>query len=163
MSDEERNYKDDLRINKYKLEDECENQHNLYNYWATLLADARTNKDRQESKLELLEGKVELKYRSMEDLPGKIKSTEGAIKACIKCDEEIEEQTEKVNNAKSEVYHLEVAVKSFEQRKSDLDNLVTLFVKGFYSQPDGKRRSGTDEAELAQRRNLNRKRGDEQE
>ena len=158
--EEEKDFRDDLNINRFKLEDECEKQPSLYGYWADLLSDARARKDAEEDRLDLISAEIELQYRSMDTLPGKIKSTEAAIKACMSGNEKLETQRAKVRAAKAEIYHLEVAVKALEQKKSSLDNLVTLFTKGFYSQPDGKRRSGTDEAEVSHRKNLGKRKGD---
>jgi len=155
MVDEDRDFRDDLKINKYKLEEECEKQPSLYGYWANLLSEARADKDREEDKLDLLESTVELNYRT--NRPEGMKVTEATIKSMVENNKEIQDQKGSLRAKKSQVYHLETAVKSLEQKKSSLDNLVTLFVKGFYSQPDSKRRSGTDEAELDSRKNLNKK------
>ena len=155
MSDEEQDFRDDLRINKFKLEEECEKQPSLYGYWANELSDIRAEKDQAEDKLDLLEANVELNYRT--NPPEGMKVTEATIKSMVESNAEIQKQKEIVRDKKSKLYHFETAVKALEQKKSSLDNLVTLFVKGFYSQPDGKRRSGTDEAELDSRKNLNKK------
>jgi regulator of replication initiation timing len=161
MGDEERDFRDDLRINKFKLEEECEKQPSNYGYWANLLSEARADKDQAEDKLDLLEAQVELNYRT--NPPKRMKVTEGTIKSMVESNKEIQEQKDLLRSKKSEVYHLETAVKALEQKKSSLDNLVTLFVKGFYSQPDGKRRSKTDESEVNSRKNLNRNRRDKDE
>jgi hypothetical protein len=152
----ERIFAEDIQINKYKLEEECERHSGMYFYWAQKLADAKSELNRAEDKLKLTNADRELFLRSHwnDDKYGKM--TEGGVKAVLECDSKVIEQKATVNKAQEEVNSLNAAVSALEHRKSELDNLVTLLVKGFYSAPNGGKREGVNESASRELRgNLN--------
>lgn len=125
-----------LRINKYKLDDECENQPNLYFYWSKQLTDEKSNKMRLENKLEYLSAKADLDLRKSP--PEGVKITEGSIKALLAEDKSLQRVKESILDSKERIYHLESVVRALEQRRSDLDNLVVLYSKNYFALPTGK-------------------------
>jgi hypothetical protein len=146
----------DVKINRFKLERECERQPSLYMFYSEELTDAKSDRDFEEDELDRILGKRELWIR--DNPPEGTKTTENSVKASLSCDQEVVDQKEKFRKAKSRVYHLEGVTKSFEHRKTMLDNMVVLWSKGYYSLPDGgKMSSGTDGAELQARTGLNKK------
>jgi len=152
---EERDLSNDLKINKFKLEDACEIQPSLYMYYAEELATTKVQKDIIDDKLDFVMSEVELAIR--EKPPEGIKITESTIKSLLVKNSGIQRYKEKLRKAKEKVYYLEAAVKALEHRKHELNNLVTLYVAGYYSKPVGKRENPRDQARKKLKRNLNKK------
>lgn len=164
MKKEERVFSNDIKINKYKLDDECEQHSSMYHYWSDALADAKTDLDRLKEQKEVIVAERDQYLRKNWDESRWGKQTEPAIKAKLMTDEKVAKIREDFLDAQANVYTLQSAVSSFEHRKSMLDNLVTLFVRQYYSGPNGKREGMTDQMGDEVRDNLNgskRKRGKE--
>lgn len=138
----------DVKINRFKMSEECEEHSSLYQYYADLLANARTQVDREKDRLSFVEAIQELSIRRKppKEEP---KITEAVIKAYVQSDDEVVEQKERLREAKDELYHLEVAVTSLEHRKRQLDNLVQLLIAGYYSAPKTERKPNTEETDRA--------------
>jgi len=156
---DERNFADDVRINKYRLEIECEKQASTYFYWANELAEARNRLNEAEDKLKLVSAQKDLEIRKdwkAKYLDKNGKQTEPSVKAVLET--EIQPAREDVRDAQSAVNVLFAAVGAMDHRKSELDNLVTLLVKGFYAAPNGGKREGaTESVEREIRKKLNKK------
>jgi hypothetical protein len=154
----ERDFAEDVKVNKYKLEIECEKQASTYFYWANELADAKTRLNEAEDALKLIYATADLATRHNwnESLNGK--STESSIKSVIETSKDVLQGKEDVRDAQSAVNTLFAAVGALDHRKSELDNLVTLLVKGFYAAPNGGKREGpTESAERDVRKKLNKR------
>lgn len=145
----------DLKINKFKLEDACEEQPSLYMYYAEEYAKKKAEKDNYDDKLDFISSKVEMEIR--ENPPDGLKVTESTIKSLLSTDKRIIEIKEKLRAVKEDLYHLDAVVKALEHRKSELNNLVSLYIAGYYSMPSGKRQTPNDKARNKIRQNLNRK------
>ena len=139
------NFADDVKINKFRLEDECEIQSEMYYHYGRLLAEKKNHRDHVRAKTELL-----IREKPDTFLPVGVKLTEGAVDAVIKSDEEL-------TRLDKEVRLLEAAVGALEDRRSQLKNLTELYLAGYYSAPDGKRPDANAEAAREQRSALNRK------
>jgi len=63
MTSKERLFSDDIKINKYKLEEECEKQASIYFYWAEKLALAKTLLDEAIDKSKLIAAQTEMEIR----------------------------------------------------------------------------------------------------
>lgn len=137
----------DVKINRFKLAEECEQHSSLYQYYADLLADARTKVDSSKDRLNVVEAKLELDIRT--NPPENLKITDSVVKALVQSDEKVEKQKEDLREAKRGLYHLEVAVTSLEHRKRQLDNLVQLLIAGYYSAPKTERKPDTRETDKA--------------
>lgn len=149
-------FSQDVKINKYKLEEECEKQASVYFYWAEQLADAKSTLNEKEDALKLISAKKELEIRNEWDTEKNGKQTEAGIKAMLET--ALESTKGKVRDAQANVNTLIASVSAMEHRKSELDNLVTLLVKGFYAAPNGGKREGpTESAERDVRKKLNKK------
>lgn len=154
----ERNFSDDVKINKYKLEEECEKQAGLYFYWAEKLADARSSLNEEKDKLDFILAEMDTHIRIHwdEEYPG-MKSTETSIKSALEQHPKIQKQKEIMQQFQREVNTLFAAESAMNHRKSELDNLVTLLVKGFYAAPNGgKREDATATVEREVRKKLNK-------
>ena len=158
-----KDFEQDLKINKYKLDDECERHSSLYFYYADLLADAKTEKDEEEGKLKFMQAEEEMDLRKNPPLDketGKLlKVTDAVAKAYLGSHPKIRKQQEKLNKVKEDIYHLEATVNSVEHRRSKLNNLVQLYQSGYFSKPDGyKKDNKNDSMQKDLRKNLGKRR-----
>ncbi|RDE12155.1 MAG: hypothetical protein C4K49_10760 [Candidatus Thorarchaeota archaeon] len=150
----------DVRINKYKLDEECARQSTLYLYYSDLLAEAKDSEDEADDALDKVLGVVEMKLR--DSPPEGVKVTDSTIKALVAKDDEVDKAKEKLRKAKKWKYRIEGIVNSMGHKKSGLDNLVVLWSRGYYMSDAGTPRTGADEASERLRGNLNnRKEGEE--
>lgn len=151
------NFEEEIKINKYKLEDECEKQASTYLYWATKNADAKSDLNEADDALKLIMSNQDMYVRNnWKDSWGK--QTEGSIKAAVETSSETIAAKEKLAKCQREVNTLTAAVSAFEHRRDELKNLTGLLIGGFYSAPNGGRREGANEsAQREERKNLNKK------
>jgi predicted AAA+ superfamily ATPase len=151
------NFEEEVKINKYKLEDECERQASTYLYWATKNADAKSALNEADDALKLVISGCDLSTRNnWKDSWGK--QTENSIKAVVESNEQVLLAKKKVSDCQREVNTLTAAVSAFEHRRDELKNLTGLLIGGFYSAPNGGRREGVNEsAQREERKNLNKK------
>ena len=151
----ERNFGEDTKINRFKLEEECEKHPGIYYIYMEALADARIIVDKRKDKLELISSEVYLNYSGMDKLPNGSKTTGENVKAYVNKDEKVQSAKKKLLEAKSDLSTLEAAGKALEHKKSQLDNLRHLWISGYYSDPNRKR-GRTDEAGNEIRKQLNK-------
>ncbi len=151
----DRDFENDLKINKYKLHEECMAQASLYHYYSELLADVKSEKDKQENKLKFMVAETEIELRK--NPPEGIKITEATIKALLIIDLKIKQQQGVLNKTKSELYHLEFVINSIEHKKTALKLLVQLFSVNYFSIPDGKKETQEDIPRREMRDNLNKR------
>lgn len=127
---------DDIKINRFKLPEECERHPSMYYYWSNLLADAKKECDRAEDQLKFTLADQEMNIRASAENTG-MKLTEGGVKASLEINTEVLAARKALRNAQKDRYHLEAAVNSLEHRRSQLDNLTKLGINQFYSAPSG--------------------------
>lgn len=156
MSD--RDITDDLKINRFKLEDEAENQPSLFYHYSEITATARETRDKAKARLKEVEGRVSLDYRTGKRV-SETKLTEAAISAAVDIDAEVVEARHAFLKAEAELGRAASAEEAMQQRKAMIGHLVQLYTMQYYSKPGpSKAGSGADEQvgdEL--RKNLNRK------
>jgi len=133
-------FTDDVRIDRFKLEEENEIQPLLYDFYAKQYADAKTIRDDQADRLDLIRSQREMSIRN--DPPGGIKITEGTIHSLLEQDAEVLEQKAKVRAADASVYTFQASMGALDSRKAALDNLVVLYSKKYYQE---RVRGGEDE------------------
>lgn len=132
----ENELKDDLAIDKMSLDEEWERQPLLYLKYANDLAEAEINRDNLKDLIDVEKAAVERKIREKpEDYGITGKPTEGAIKAAILGDKEIEKITIEYFEASKEAKLLGSIVKALDHRKKALEKLVDLFLSGYFSRP----------------------------
>jgi hypothetical protein len=147
-----------IKINKFKLPEECERHSGLFHQCAEEYAEAQTAYDAAVDREKLMQSEVEMDIRKSWDADRDGKSTEGSVSAKLEQHPTIQKNKERTRQAKKNMLILQAAKSAFEHRKAMLDNLVTLLVKGFYSVPNGGRdESTTSEADRALRKSLKRK------
>lgn len=125
-----------ISINKYKLDDECQEQASNYHFWAELQAEAKTTVNRAENKLKLIEAEAKARATKTLEQAG-MKTTVDAVNAKALQDPEVKEATEYLLEVQGELYHLDAAVRALDHKKSELDNLVKLWGSSYFSFPTG--------------------------
>jgi len=150
------NFEDDVRINRFQLDTECEVQASRYHYWAELLAEAKARVNRLDNRLKAVMAEAELDLRKTAEMNG-AKTTESGIKAQLEVQEEVRAARKSLADAWATQYHLEAGVKALEHRRTELSNLVELYCKAYYSAPEGQRPNADTEAAQGIRKGLNNK------
>jgi hypothetical protein len=133
-------FEEDVKIDRFKLEEENEIQPMIYSYWAKQYAEARTIKDEQEDKLDLIVAQRGMFIR--ENPPPDVKITEGTISSLLAQDADVLAQKECVRAANANMYMFQAAMGGLDSRKAALDNLTSLYAKNYYQNSI---RTGTDE------------------
>ena len=146
----------DLKINKYKLDEECLTHASTYNRYAEMALKTKTELTKAKDKLSLITAQRNIAIREEIAKSGS-KVTEKMIESYLESDKE-------VLNAKKEVREIEevnatfnAMLDSFDHRKSELDNLVKLYCAGYYSVVGNKKETSTETTEKDIRKNLNKK------
>jgi GH25 family lysozyme M1 (1,4-beta-N-acetylmuramidase) len=140
----------DMKINRFKLNEDCEAQPSLYHFYAHEYALARSERDAAKDALDLVMGQREMAIRLN---PPEVKITEAVITALLVQDEEVQSAKKALREAQTKVDILYASTSALEHRRSELDNLVSMWVKDYYS---GKQ----DEVETSLRNNLNKPKGE---
>lgn len=155
MSD--RDIAEDLKINRYKLEDEAENQPSLFYHYSEEATTAREERDKAKAKLKEIEGRISLDYRSGKRVT-EAKITENSISAAVDIDPEVIDARNKFLQAEAELGKATAAEEAMQQRKAMIGHLVQLYTMQYYSKPSaGKGGGATEQAGEDLRKNLNRK------
>lgn len=121
----------DVQINRFKLEEECELQPALYYFYAEQYATARSERDAAKDHLDLVLAESESGIRA--NPPPDVKVTEAAIKALLEQDAAVQKAKASFRQAQANVDLLYAATASLEHRKAELDNLVVLWTREYYS------------------------------
>lgn len=127
-------YQKDLIIDEMSLDKEWREQPSMYMKYANLAAEADAERKRAKELVESTHAELYLSYKREADEKGQ-KATEATINALIATSEPYKEVKEEAIQLEFKFNVLNNAVKSFEQRKSALENLVKLLIGGFYSEP----------------------------
>ncbi len=136
-------FKEDVRINRFSLETECEIQPEMYWFYSEQLVQKKTEFKRARAKKEL----------DIRENPGKYgeKITEGFVKAIIEGDETLAAM-------EREYLLLEAACEALSDRRSQLRNLTELVQTGYYANMGtGSPTSSGDHAETEMRDHLTKK------
>ena len=130
-------YTDDVKIDKYLLEEEWENQPALYEKWSMLYAEAVDEKNTMNRKLDVHRAQVEFDIRQNPKKYGfNNKPTVGEVNAMVSIDEEVQKLTRILNKKTKQVNILNGVKEALNHKKSALENLVKLFLAGYYTKPD---------------------------
>lgn len=129
----------DLQINQDELDREWVEQPTLYYRYATMLAKARLNHEREKSNIEVARAEVARLIRAK---PKKFgigdKITEAAVKEAILVHKDYTAAVESELKAKYRVDILQATVVALDHRKKALEKLVDLFLANYFSPPRAK-------------------------
>ncbi len=149
-------FQKDLSINKYKLDEECLSHSSRYAYYAEACAVAKTEVSRAKDRLDLTEAEQREAIRIRMEKDG-IKPTIPMLDSATIRDEKVVKAKAELREAEEVYNRLQVAVNAMDARRSELDNLVKLYVAGYYSTVDaGNRKSVNEQASNDIRKNLNK-------
>lgn len=129
-------FKEDMVIDKNKLDDEWEQQPLKVEKWGCRLVEAQEARDILKDKLELLYASIGGLIRARpEDYGLKDKPTEGAIAGTIIKNKEYRALKEEVRIAEREVASITIVMRVLEHRKRALEKLQDLFFSGYWATP----------------------------
>ncbi len=127
-------FEKDLSINKFRLDEECISHPTLYYRYSEACVEAKANVSKFNDRYNLVRADVNIALRDEYTSKG-VKFTEALITSAIDKDERVIKAKEKLREAEETYAKLNVAVQAMEQRKSMLDNVVKLYLSGYYAQP----------------------------
>ena len=158
MAHEDDEFQKDVRINKYRLDEECLSQSSRYAYWSEAYALAKTNLVAAKDNLEYTKAMRSIALRNLYQETGE-KFTEVKLESAVLIDDEYLEAKAKYREADEVCNKMMVAVNAMEMRKSELDNLVKLYVAGYFStvsSGENNKRDANEQVSRDIRKNLNK-------
>lgn len=141
-----------LSIDELALDREWLEQPSNYLKASRQLADAKQVLDAAKNELEVVKAE---QYRAILTYPeryGLAKTTEAAIASAIPLQKAYQEAQREVIRARHDVDVRAAVVTAMEHRKKALENLVSLHLSGYYSDPKAKREDAEYVEELEARR-----------
>lgn len=123
-----------ISIDKNRLDAECVSHAYDYYRYAALLADAETAVTIAKDFLKLTTSETALSIRQAHATAGD-KTTEASISAEVECSVAVRSAQTDLREAEKIAAELEAGVRALEHKKSQLDNLVRLYVAGYFATP----------------------------
>lgn len=156
---EERDFTQDVKVNRFKLEKASEQQAELYRYWSEKEGEAKNEVARKEDHVKYIESKVEMDIRKKAldnkgNLENGVKATADAVKAAILIDKEVRKAKRELLHAKDEWITYRAAKDGMEHRKSSISDLTKQWCAGYYADPN-RPKTRNDELGNKARKNLN--------
>ena len=128
-------FKDDMVIDPYALNEECVLQPQMYGYYAMQLAEARNELDTAKTRLLAVIARRRAYYYN-NPVDG-IKTTADGMKVMVDNDTEVQEARIEVDKKQATVNLLYASVDDIgSHRKSCLDNLVKLSLARYYNESE---------------------------
>jgi len=159
MAKKNMDFEKDLSINKFRLDEECLTHPQRYYHYSELAAEAKNSVGvlADSLKLKMGEANIEIRNRFAKK---EVKFTEAVIASEVEKDPQVLAAREELRIAELTQARLAAAVSAFEHRKSQLDNLVRLYVAGYFSSPhaNGVRDGTAEQTAREARKGLNEKR-----
>lgn len=121
-----------IKINKYRLDEECISQSNLYYTYAEKAQEAKNYVSKCDDYLKLALSDAQFIVRKKFNDTG-VKFTEAVISAEVERLTSIKEAREELRKAQDLYGKAMIAVQAIENKRSELDNLVKLYCAGYYS------------------------------
>jgi hypothetical protein len=131
-------YENDLCINKHHLDEEWLRQPMLYQQYSELLAEAEAAKGEAQAKLDYIRAKLDSEIRGNPSEFGLLKATEGAIEATIQTQDEYRKAVAETIETKKNLKIIEGVVRAMDHKKNALEDLVQLWLRGYWSEPSVK-------------------------
>jgi hypothetical protein len=124
-------FSQDIKVNRFKLDEENEISGELYNVWSERYSEARGYVDIAKDKLELTTAQRTLFY-SNNPIDG-IKPTVDNVKAMVEQDTEVQTAKDAYRQALAKRYTLDGGMGALESRNKGVDNLTKLQISGYYN------------------------------
>ena len=135
----ELNYEEDVRIDPDSLDVEWVKQPELMLRYTRHSAEMKKELDDAKERLDVGRARIELEIRNDYHRFGIEKPTEGAISSTILQQPEYQQLVRKFSSAKYEYEMSAAAVRSIDQRKNALENLVRLLMSSYFAGPQAPR------------------------
>lgn len=157
------NFEKDISINKYKLDEECLSHPTLYFNYADACVQAKLAVSRASDKLSLVKAEANISIR--DDLSSRgIKFTESIIASEVEKHPNVIKARDELREAEETYSRLQVAVQAMDARRAELDNLVKLYLAGYFAEPHATAQAServNDRVSDSIRKNLNKERKDD--
>lgn len=127
-------YKEDIKIDKYALDEEWLNHTGKFVQWGEAEADALEAVDRAENQLELTEADLDKKIRENPALYGIKDIKEKAVSSAIIAQAEYQAARNAVFIAKKNARIMALAKKAFSHHEKSLDRLTDLYLSGYWAE-----------------------------
>ena len=134
LFNEEIDFEKELKINKYKLDEECLSQASRYAYYAEAYALAKSDVAQAKDNLSYVTAVRSMALRNLFNESHE-KYTESRLNASVDIDDEVVVAKVQLRKAEDIANKMLVAVNAMEVRKSELENLVKLYCAGYFSNP----------------------------
>ena len=128
-------YLDDLKIDKYRLDEEWQTQALKFCEWAEKEVEALYLKDKVKEQLDLVKAQLDSAVRKNPEVYGLEKVTEGAIQNVIFQHKDYMDVSRAYLDAIKEARILGVAREAFDHRKKALEKLTELFLSQYWAEP----------------------------
>lgn len=129
---ENRNAKEEVKINKFELDDALEEQPDLYLDWALEHAEAVKEKDAAKGALEKVKSELGIEIRKDPKKYGLDKPTGQAVEDAVIAHATYQEAYETFVGANREANRLSAIREAFDQRRSSLKYLTELWTQNYY-------------------------------
>ena len=140
----------DFEINEYALDKEWLKQPPTVERYAREEAEAKLRYTESKNRLEVVKAEVALSVRQDPQAYGFDKATDKLVEALVSADERCKRAQQELAEAKHEADILQGGCNALEHKKKALENLVTLHISGYYSNPKSPKQS--EESDIARRR-----------
>lgn len=151
------NYEEDIRIDPEALDVEWLGQADLMRRYSKHAAEMKRAVDEAKERLEMGKAQIEMDIRADPDKYGLSKVTEGAIQSTMVLQEEYQQLSKEYIDAKYESDIAQGAVRSVDQRKTALQELVHLLSTSYFAGPQTPRNLSAEWLEVREKRAANAK------
>lgn len=128
-------FTDDLKIDKYALDEEAATHSEKYGEWILKYSQAVLERDRQKQKVDLLRAQLSKRYRKKLATSAVKRVTDAMVEVEVTCDEELQEELDTLHQMNYAVNVLAGAKSAFDQRKKAISDLTQLFISSYFSKP----------------------------
>lgn len=134
----------DMKVDKFRLDEECARQTSVYTKWAFLTAEAGRERDWRQKELDEMNARLDNEVRVYPEKFGLKEIKENAVKAVIAGDEGIMKLKADLINATAYYKFFSSAVAACDQKKTMLRMLGDLFLGEYYSNVEIKKGEGEE-------------------
>jgi hypothetical protein len=145
-------YKEDIKIDKFALDEEWLRLAGKYVEWGEKEADALEEQERAEANLELVKGEIDKKIRFDPAFYGLKDIKEKAVEALIPQQAEYKEAFERLLQAKKHARVMTIAKKAFNRVARALDRLTDLYEDGYWADKPSEKRMDKAAEHLANKK-----------
>lgn len=158
---EDEGFPDFHKVNKYRLDREWMIQPRMYRYYADKAAEAKSRLSHAKTEKEVTEADIQDKIRKNPKKYGIERVTDKAIGCTVILQPEYQKAAKRVIRAQYELNILDVALSTLDHRKTCLENLVKLFLSGYFAKPKVPKGADAEIEEFDRRRGSSSKEEDD--